>query len=163
MRKDRRGGYLDAMKMVLMIPTFILVAFGIGVLVYGVTNDKLDTAQFDSLYIDTYTSQLLNTPQCLAYQDPQTKRVDYGVLDEQKLTQKRLGACLTYGEPRRQFPARMEITNRETGVKTTLNSSSWYAGINIKKTMGEEVTLLVNGEAQRAVVKLSYGNPRMLP
>ena len=162
MRRNKRGGFLDAMNMVVMIPTFILIAFGIGVLVFGVLNDKLDTTEFDSFYISMYTSQLINTPNCFAYQEPQTKRSDYGVVDQNKLTNQRLIECMQYGEPRRQLPVRMELINLDTGQEQEFLTSSWYEGINEQKTVGREVTMLTPElEEQQALLKITYGDPRM--
>lgn len=158
---NKRGGFLDAMEMVLMIPTIILVAFGIGVVAYGVLNDPLDMRDFNEFYMDTYTSQLLNTPNCFAYEDPESKRVDYGVLDKEKINAARLTRCMSYGEQRgQQLPVKVQllIKDQEPEVYTT---STW-SEMTRARTVGREVTIRsTEQEPVRALILVTYTNPRM--
>lgn len=150
------------MNMVVMIPTFILIAFGIGVVIYGVLNNDLDTTEFRTLYTEAYTSQLVNTPHCFAYEDPQTERVDYGVLDTRKITQERFIACLSYGEPIRQLMARMTISYLDNNQELEITTSNWFDGANVQEREVREVTILTNDlQPRQALIRIDYAQTRM--
>jgi hypothetical protein len=125
---NRRAQFLTTMRFISILRTLLLITIGFFIILIIMVTPRVNERMVWELTARIHAAQVVNNPACMAYQDPQTLRVDQYVLDPSKMTDVALQTCLLRGgglTARPSMPAQMTITEVRSNQETVLKTAAW--------------------------------------
>lgn len=160
MRGKQAGGVFTAKKVMLSFVTFLFFMAYILIVSFLLSSSVVDYEAKTLLQAQLYASQLISNPECFAYKNADTGRIDEGIIDLNHFGKDVLNKCLVFQQPGKNpqtLPAQVTLTwtnNTDLELKTTM----WKTMTTQTKTLTYDVLVHTDKGLEAAEFTFMY-NP----
>ncbi len=159
MNKKAQGPFVLAHKILFMFGTLILIAISIGLIVLFLM--KTNAINYtEDLKAEIYSWQIINQPQCLAYENKLTGGTRLWVIDENKISSEQLEKCLTIITNKKQVIAsQVMVVDAKTTTAKFMRTRTWDESTNPDYIISKPVLIRNKEKTRLGVVTIELKLP----
>lgn len=138
--------FQTAIRSLTIFVTLMFFIFGLLIIHYTGNITQLNGKVISDYHQRVYREQLINNPECFAYENEETGRIDLNIIDKEKLTAERLENCLQFGTqaPYTILPAKIIVSYNTLQESIEIQTSTWN-GFTIETKRTIQSIIIQNG------------------